>query len=164
MKTIRNLLKEFEACLEAMHWVKEKTIEEIVEKCDRGDWLFWLAKKINLPIKTLTLAGALCSKTVIHLIKEKCIIDAILIAEQLGSSEEVSLDDLNTVDRLYCNASYASCVAYSAAYAEAYGNHISNKCSIAMIASNKSKNETADICREIFGKELIEAVNNILKN
>jgi hypothetical protein len=31
-------------------------------------------------------------------------------------------------------------------------------------AKIKNQKETADICREIFGKELIEAVNNILKN
>jgi hypothetical protein len=62
-------------------------IEEVVAKCHRGDWLLWLAKKVDIDLRPLTLAKARCAKTVIHLMKDERSINAVNIAERFGLGE-----------------------------------------------------------------------------
>ena len=115
MKTLKELLTELNACNEAIKWVSDKTIEDAVKDVERGDWLLWLAKKIEIHIKPLTLAKAMCAKTVIHLMKDKKSIDAVNLAEKYGLTDEISDDDLN-------NAADAADAAYAAYAAAAYAS------------------------------------------
>ena len=71
MKTFKDLLKELNACSPAIDWAQDKTIEQVIKECPRGDWMLWLAKRVNMDIKPLTLAKARCAKTVIHLMKDQ---------------------------------------------------------------------------------------------
>ena len=71
MKKFNTLLNEYQACQHSILWAQEMSIEEIVKKCYRGDWLLWLGKKIDLPIKDLTLAKGKCAETVIHIMKDE---------------------------------------------------------------------------------------------
>jgi hypothetical protein len=149
---IHELLIEKKACQSAMDWAKDyETIEQIVENVHRGDWLLWLAKKIDIPIKTLTLAKARCAKTVIHLMKDQRSIDAVNLAERFGLTDEVILDDLKIA---YAAAACAADAAYAAADAAA-------ACAYARI---KNQNQTANICREILGGLIIDKVNGILNS
>ena len=122
MKTFKTLLVELNACSEAKEWSKEMTIEEVLSNCNRGDWLLWLAKRIGVEIRPLTLAKARCAKTVIHLMKDQRSIDAVNLAEKFGLTDEVSFDDLKNAaaDAAYAAAAaaaYAADAAYAAAYA-----------------------------------------------
>lgn len=56
MKTFKSLLIELRACEDAVEWANDMSIEEVVLKCDRGNWLLWLAKKVNVDLRLLTLA------------------------------------------------------------------------------------------------------------
>ena len=47
------LLKSLKACEDAVLWAGDKTIEEIVDTCHRGDWLLWLAKKLDIGKSTI---------------------------------------------------------------------------------------------------------------
>ena len=48
MKTINELLKQYNADKDFINWANNKKIETIVENCHKGDWLIWLAKKTNV--------------------------------------------------------------------------------------------------------------------
>ena len=105
---LQELLSKLSACQEAKEWAGEQTIEQIVANCHRGDWLLWLAKKVDMDLQTLTLAKALCVKIVIHLMKDERSINAVLVAEKFGRGE-ATMDELNT----------AAAAAYAAAAAAA---------------------------------------------
>ena len=121
--TFRDLLVNLMACEDAKNWAKEMTIEEIVNTCHRGDWLLWLAKKIDLPIKPLTLAKVRCAKTVIHLMNDTRSLKALEVAEKFSLTDEVSLYDLRNAAAYAAadaaDAAAAAAAAY-AAYAAAY--------------------------------------------
>lgn len=223
MKTIHELLKKLNACHSACLFASNyQTIEEIVKNVERGDWLLWLAQKVNMDIKLLTLAKARCAKTTMHLLTDQRSIDAVLIAEKFGLTNEITFEELktaadaaiaaaadasyvaaNTIAAVAVDASYvadaadaidaadasyvvadaiavaadaiaaaadtdasyvaadaiaaAATAAAASAYAAAYAN--------AAADNNKEKNQmlTANICRETFGKLLIQLTNNQLK-
>ena len=171
----KDLLIELDACDPAKEWASDMPIEQVVETCHRGDWLLWLAKKIDIPIKPLTLAKARCAKTVIHLMKDQRSIDAVNLAEKFGLTDEVTLDDLKTATAAAydattdatTDAAYAATAAYAAAYAAAYSAAAADAAAyaaayVATDAKVKNQKQTADICRDTIGTLIIELVNNRL--
>jgi len=114
MKTFKELLIELNACQDVREWACDRTIEEIIKDSWRGDWLLWLAKRLQLPLNKLTLAKARCAKTVIYLMKDQRSINAVNIAERFGL-DECTLEELSAAaDDAY--AAYAD-AATAAAYA-----------------------------------------------
>jgi hypothetical protein len=184
MKTFKELLIELNACKDAREWAGDRTIEEIVKDSWRGDWLLWLAQRLELPLNKLTLAKARCAKTVIHLMKDQRSINAVNIAERFGR-DECTLEELSAAaaaasaayvasaaaayaaatDAAAAYAAYAAAVAAavaSAAYvASAYAAYAA---AVASAAADKKKNQqqTSDICVEILGELIITQVNKIL--
>ena len=117
MKTIHQLLKDLDACSSATEWASQyKTIEEIVVNCHRGDWLLWLAKKVDMELKPLTLAKVRCAQTVIHLMKDERSLNALKLAEKFALTDEVTLYDLKNA----ADAAAADAAAYAADAAAAY--------------------------------------------
>ena len=183
MKTIQTLLKELNACNPAREWAKNKSVEEIIQQCDRGDWLLWLALEMRLPFKLLILARARCAKTVAHIMKDQRSIDAVNVFERFGMTDEVSLDELRKAADAakaayvavipFPHADFAFLIAATrtayAVYATDYMVAESAAAAAAWASTDtytsayiENQKQTADICREVFGKELIEAVNAIL--
>ena len=128
MITFKDLLIDINACEEARLWAGDRTIEEVLRDSWRGDWLLWLAKKLDLPFNKLTLAKARCAKTVIHLMKDERSVDAVNVAEKFGL-DECTLEELNNAyaaaDAAAADAdadAYAAAAAYTAypVYAAAY--------------------------------------------
>jgi len=128
MKTIHELLTELNACEDARQWASDKTLETIISDCHRGDWLLWLAQKVDIDIRLLTLAKARCAKTVYHLMNDDRSRKAVDVAERFGlglaTKEELAyaaaaayaVDADYIVDAAYA-ASYAAYAASYAAYA-----------------------------------------------
>ena len=181
MKTFKDLLIELNACSPAIVWAEDKNIEEVLRDSWRGDWLLWLAKKLDLPFNKLTLAKARCAKTVIHLMKDQRSIYAVNVAEKFGL-DECTLEELNNAyaaaDAAYADAAYAYAAAADAAAADAaadaanaaayaaYATYAAAAAYAAYAAAAARKNNqqhTSDICVEILGQLLIDAVNNNLK-
>lgn len=160
MKPFKQLLIELNACEDAREWADDKSIEEAVNTCPRGDWMLWLAKKVNVGIRPLTLAKGKCANTVRHLMKDERSIKAVDSAIDFGNGliEESELRD-----------AYAFYAAYSAAYsaadaAAAYAAYADADAAAAYAAAARIKNQllTADICREIIGDEIVTKVNELL--
>jgi hypothetical protein len=186
MKTIQQLLIELNDCKESREYTNNLTLEEIIDNCHRGDWLLWLAKKVDMDLRLLTLAKARCAKTVIHLMKFKKSIDAVNVAEQFGlgkatrgeldaaayDSRYTSYYPYAAADSAYYAADaysdYSNHVAYytaEAAYNDAYNNSDNPYFAVSDAAAARIKNQkkTAQICRDTFRNELIELVNKRLQ-
>ena len=119
MKPFKQLLIELNACEDAREWADDKSIEEAVNTCPRGDWMLWLAKKVNVGIRPLTLAKGKCANTVRHLMKDERSIKAVDSAIDFGNGliEESELRDAYAADA--AAAAYAAAYAAYAAYAAA---------------------------------------------
>jgi len=114
-------LKKLDACNDAREWVAtQKNYKEAWQNCERGDWMLWLAKRLKVDDRKLTLAKFKCANQVRHLIKDQRSIAALDAAEKYGNGE-ISRDELNAAAAAaYAVAAYAAAAAYAvAAYAAA---------------------------------------------
>jgi hypothetical protein len=77
MTPLKQKLKELNACDEAMWWTSDRTIEEAVRDCHRGDWLLWLGQKIGIDNYKLIATKEYCANISRYLRKEHEIMTAI---------------------------------------------------------------------------------------
>lgn len=128
----KELLIELRACEPAREWAGDKTIEQIVAECHRGDWLLWLAAKVDIGLRPLTLAKGHCANTVRHLMMDERSVKAVDTAIAFGEGK-VNEEGLKK--------------AYAAAAAAA--------------AAKENRLQTAEICRKYIGDLIIEKVKEI---
>jgi len=174
MKTLKELLIELRACKEALDWADDKTIEQVVEQCHRGDWLLWLAQKVDIGLQPLTLAKGHCANTVRHLMKDERSIEAVDAAIAFG-------EGLTTIKELYlASASANAATSYATSYAYAYASAAAFYATVydadasaasyaavaaaydVVVAKEENQMQTADICRKYIGKLIIDKVNYLL--
>ena len=166
---MKEILIKLNACRGAIEWVGDRTIEQAVADCHRGDWLLWLASKLEIDRRKITLAKGLCANTVRHLMtddRSKNAVDAA-IAYGKGDIGEEELADaaltaataaLTAYNALPASAALAASAAVYAASADAY-NVVVGAALTAARAENQK--QTADICREILGEEIITKFNQL---
>lgn len=166
MKTIEIIAKLRPCAQGAAYLRKHKNLKTAWKHCQRGDWMLWLAAKVKVPIKTLTLAKGLCANTVRHLMKDERSIAAVDAAIAFGrgklSEEKLKLAASAAYATAYASAAFATAYAASAAayasaafaadtdataYATAYAAYATKKA---------NQQQTADICREILTKAVME--------
>ncbi|NLZ31335.1 MAG: hypothetical protein GX885_11465 [Methanomicrobiales archaeon] len=172
MKTDK--LKKLSACHEAIEWVAtQKDYETAWQNCERGDWMLWLAKKLNVDDRKLTLAKFKCANQVRHLLKDQRSIDALDAAEKYGNGE-AGIEALNTAaDAAYDAAedapsAYASAaasadasVAAYAALATAEAAYATAAYAIAEAAYAASLKKSADFCREVLTDDVLTAYREL---
>ena len=154
-------IEKFNPCREALVFRSQySSFKEAWEACPRGDWMLWIAQKLEVDLMPMTKAKALCALTVRHLMKDPRSINAcevaLRFADGLATRDELdnAADAADAADASAADAAYAAAVAaaayaaYAAAKADAYA------------ASNAAKidnqNKTADICREVLTKYVME--------
>ena len=126
-------IEQFNPCNDALIFRKKyKTFRGAWNNCPRGDWMLWIAKRVGIDIRLLTLAKGYCAKTVIHLMTDQRSKDAVKAAIDYGHGK---IDDVQLR-----NAAYA---AYSAA------------------ARIKNQKATADICRKYLTKSVMEKIKSL---
>ena len=175
--TFKQYLELLKACKDAIKWAGDKTIQQVVADCHRGDWLLWLAKECGVELQPFTLAKAHCANTVRHLMTDERSMNAVDVAIAFGEGR-ATRDEL---DVAYASAS-AAAVAYDAssaadaasAYAAAYAASasaaaaaVANSASASAAAaaaadSAVNQQQTADICRKYIGDLIIQKVNQQL--
>ena len=161
--TFKELLIKLDACESAKEWARDMPIEEIVSTCHRGDWLLWLAKKVDVDLRLRTLAKGHCANTVRRLMEDERSINAVNVAIAFGEGkatrEELDAAAVGAVAvATVAAAAYAAAVsaadaAVAAAVAAADAAYVS-------VAANRQ--QAADICRQYIGAALIEKVNQLL--
>jgi hypothetical protein len=161
MKTFKKYLHSVNACQTAIDWAGDKTIEQVVADCHRGDWLLWLASKCDIGLQPLTLAKGHCANTVRHLMNDdrslKAVDTAIAFGEGTATREE--LDAAYAAAYAYAARAAADAAAYAAAYAAAAADAYYDADAAAAI---ENRLQTADICRQYIGDLIIQKVNSIL--
>ena len=137
-----NELTKFQPCSEALDFRDNyKTFEEAWDNCPRGDWMLWIAVKLKVNERRLTLAKGYCAKTVIHLMKNERSINAVNTAIGYGRYK-------NTNKELNADAD-AAAAAYAADAAAAD----------AAYARKKNQLLTANICRKYLTKDVFKSIN-----
>jgi hypothetical protein len=135
MKTTK--LEKLNACSGAREWaLTQKNPTEAWQNCERGDWMLWLAKKLNVDDKKLTMAKAMCAKQVEYLMKDQRSKDALQACFDYANGK-ITREQLND---------YAYAAAYAAADDDA--DH-------AVFAAQVSLKKSADICRKYLTEEVI---------
>ena len=188
---MKDILKKLNACEESIDWVKDRTIEQAINECERGDWMLWLFNKLFPDdLQLLTLAKGHCANTVRHLMTDERSIKAVdtAIAFGDGRATREELDAAaSAASAAFASASAAfaafaySTSAYSTYAAAAYAAFASASyaayaafasasyaafASAAAAADDAKKNnqkQTADICRKYLGEKLIEGCNKFDK-
>jgi len=170
--TFNQYLQSKGACEPAVEWAENKTIEEVVATCHRGDWLLWLAKKCDIGLQPLTLAKGHCANTVRHLMKDERSIKAVEVAIAFGEGKATREElDAAAADASFA-AAYAYCVAsratdrisafYATADAAAAAAAASYAYAYPSCDATKNRLQTAVICRKYIGELIIEKINQIL--
>jgi len=112
MKNFKDVLIRLQACYEAMEWAGDKTLQEIWETCERGDWMLWLLRRSDL-FKTyhrkFTMAKWVCANQVRHLMTDKRSLNALDVAYKYAIGE-ASNEELETS----ANAAYVAAAAINA--------------------------------------------------
>ena len=125
--TFTEYLKSIKACSDAVEWASNKTVEEVVATCHRGDWLLWLANKCEIGLQPLTLAKGHCANTVRHLMKDdaslKAVDTAIAFGEGRASRNELDIAyaaaAVADADAIYVADAITAAAAAAAAAADA---------------------------------------------
>ena len=178
-------ISKYNPCSEAVAYRSVYTsFEDAWNNCHRGDWMLWIAQRVGVDIKVLTKAKALCALTVRHLMKDERSIKACEVALKFAdgeaTSEELSnaanaavaayaaaadaADDAAANAAIYAAiyAAYAADATYAdaanaAAYADAANANAATYADDAN-AREKSRKQTADICREVLTDEVFKLI------
>jgi len=161
----KDLMKKYNACNAAIEWAEEKTVQEAWDKCERGDWMLWIYKKLYPDnLKELTLAKAYCANTVRHLMKDERSINAVDIAikfgndnanrEELRAAAYAAYAAASASHAAYAVDAAADAAAYAAYAADAAAAYAADAAAYAAYAAasadalKDNRKKTADICRK----------------
>jgi hypothetical protein len=185
MKTIK--LENLEACRESIEYVQtQKSARAAWMNCSRGDWMLWIAKRLNVDDKKLTLAKAKCAEQARHLMKDKRSLDALDACYRYANGE-ITGEELNTYAASAASAAdaasaagaaYAAYAYAASAYAYASAADAADAAYAAYAASAAdaayayaayasridSLKKSADICREILTEEVLLKYKRYAKN
>ena len=165
-------INQFNPCLDAAKYYDAcKSSEEAWNNCPRGDWMLWIASKLGVDIKILTLTKVHCALTVRHLIKDKRSIKALEMALKFANNKatlkelkiaanvanvaaDAAADDADVAAYV---ANTAADVANTAAYAV---NAAANAAyDVADAAKIKNQLKTANVCRKYLTKPVFKIVS-----
>ena len=105
--------------------------------------MIWLATKLNVNKRVLTLAKGMCAETILHLMKDNQNKEAVKISIAYGNGKATDKE--------------LATVAYAAAYLvyAAPRDLLRNKS-----AKKENQQKTADICREILTEKIFEKIES----
>ena len=134
-------IEKYNPCIEAVEYRKEfKTFKEAWENCHRGDWMLWLAYRLKVNHRKLTLAKAYCAETVIHLMKDERSINAVKVAKRYGRHKATKAELKDASAAADAASAYAASAAADAA------------------AKKENQMLSADICRKYLTKDVLRLI------
>ena len=126
MQNILLWLKRYNACDEGYAY-SERFNNPITwwNGFERGDWMLWVLSRLidrknEAALRKLTLAKALCAKTVLHLMDDERSREAVEVAEKYGSGNATREELCISASAAYAAAETAAYAATAAAAAAAY--------------------------------------------
>lgn len=142
-------LKKNHACAPSLEWLQSRTLAEVWEQCERGDWLLWLAAKAGVDRKRLVMAACACARlALVHVPSgEERPRIAIETAESWCRGE-ANIEQVREARRnAAAYAAYAYAAAAAAAYAAADAAYAA--------ARKKSLAKSAELVREVISWALL---------
>ncbi len=121
------LLKQLNACSEALSWVaslptgESTTVTQAWKSCPRGDWMLWFYQMTHPDnLRELTLAKGHCANTVRHLMTDPRSLKAVDTAIAFGEGR-ATREELAAAAAAYAAnaAAYTAYTTYTATYAAA---------------------------------------------
>jgi hypothetical protein len=161
------------ACDLSIQWIEEKNIQSLEEAwntCKRGDWLLWMATKLNVDKRRLVLCAALCAHTVIQYMQDPRSRNAVRIAFLWGRGKTTytQLEKAKTNALAAVIAARAvDTVTYAAAWAAAWATIPADTIWAINVAANaatdKKSNQlrTAEIARKILTEDVMKKLKEI---
>ena len=110
-------ISRFKPCKESIEFRSNyQDFKSAWENCPRGDWMLWIAKRLNVDLLKLITAKALCANTVRHLMKDERSTNAIDVAILFGQNKATK-EELDAANAAYdaATAAYDAATAYAAA-------------------------------------------------
>jgi hypothetical protein len=167
-------LSRFNPCSDAMeYFLSQKNYKEAWENCERGDWMLWIAKKLDIDDRKLTMAKYHCAAQVLHLMKDRRSINAMAASLRYANGE-INRDELAADAAAADAADAAATAAYAAAYAAyaadaadaaataaATAAYAADAADAADAARNSSLKKSADICRKYLTEEVFKAYKKL---
>ena len=159
-------INQFSPCEEAIEYYSQfNSFKKAWLDCERGDWMLWIAKKLNVDKRKLTLAKGKCAELVKHLMTDERSVKAVEISIMYGHGRATE-QELNiatdAADAAYAAADAAYAAAYAAyatyaAYAAADAADAAYAAAYAADADAARKRilkKCSDTCREILTNEV----------
>jgi hypothetical protein len=189
MKNIKKFnITRFSPCYEGREYYESKaSFEKAWNDCKRGDWMLWIAAKLEIDRKLIVKAAALCANTVRHLMEDKRSTDAVdacfrYAAGEIGESEmieyaraaayadsssatyasaaaDAAADAAAAAARAYYSSASAACAADEAADAADYAADTADTADY-----TANLRQTANICLEVLTQAVMEKVNILESN
>ncbi len=115
------LLRRLNACEDARRWAAGKGLATAWTECQRGDWLLWLAARVEIDRRLLVLAACDCARTALPLVAEGEDRPRIAIeTAEAWARGEATTEEVQTAARAAAAADAADAAADAAAAAVAY--------------------------------------------
>lgn len=163
-----DFLKNNRACDEGLKWAETQSgLYELWNNCHRGDWLSWLANRLQVDERKRMMCGALCAHSVIHLMTDRRSREAVRIAflYARGKATDKQLKEAKCAAVAAAKAARdAACIAAWAAYiATCVGATSAAKAAADAAREARQANElrTAEIARKILTQDVFAKISKL---
>ena len=153
-------LNDMHACSEAVRWVGKRGLMTAWRDCPRGDWMLWLAGRLDIDRKLLVLASCDCAETALQYVPKGEDRPAMCIqVTRDWCNGTASRDDVMAARRAAYAAAAAAYAADAAAYtyaADAYAAYAAAYAYAAYAARTKALKICADLVRKRIPVSVIQ--------
>jgi len=114
----QDLLKELHACNVAVAWFDSRNPHRAWRECKRGDWMLWLAARLNIDRKLIVTAACDCVELSLRFVTagEARPNEAINVTRRWLAGK-ATREEVRAAANAAANAAYAADAAANAAYA-----------------------------------------------
>lgn len=166
MANHQGLLERLGACREAADWYDGRDSEQAWAECERGDWMLWVAGKLNVDRKVLVAAACECAElALVHVPDGEDRPRQAIETARAWVSGNATLEQVRKAASAAYAAAYADAAraAAYAAYADATRAAASAADAAAYASRAKSLRRSAEIVRAhiswVVLHEAVEAVD-----
>jgi len=157
--SIQDFLKNIAASPAAIEFSNGKTLKEVWETCEHGDWLFFLIRKLDFPTRTFQELAVSLAESVTHLMRDEHSKQVVIDLRRWLNGEQVDLEYLAATQKnLYGNfgdIEHVSNCAINAICVRYYSENATNQYAI-IHCCNAAANVA--FCTKIKTDEIIKKV------
>ena len=143
----KDILIKFHTCNESIEWAGDMSVKEAWASCPRGDWMLWVAVKLQADKGKIFLVKSLAFHEMYKLMKDERSRDTVLAIADASAAAYYATAGI------YTEAAEASNIILAIADASA-GIDTDATVADAAAARKKSLSKSAEVCRKILTDEI----------